>query len=115
MPHRIKTWLYDIRICIDNIEEYLGSQRNYFEYQKDKLVRHGIERNFITIGEAINRILSKNPDIKITHGRSIVGLRNQITHGYDEVDDERIWGIIVNYLPQLKEEINLLLEEMDEE
>lgn len=109
MPHRINAWLYDVHTCICNIESFLGSQRNFFEYQKNMIVRHSVERNLITIGEAINRILSKYPDIAITHARAIVGLRNQITHGYDEIDDERIWGIIVNYLPLLKKEVEQLL------
>lgn len=111
MPHRIHSWLTDILTCITHIEKYLGPKRDFFEYRRNTLIRHGVERNLITIGEAVNRILSKEPDIAITHARAIVNLRNQITHGYDEVSDERIWSILSNYLPLLKEEVSRLLEE----
>jgi uncharacterized protein with HEPN domain len=110
MPHRTHAWLIDIQTCINNIEEFMKPKRDFFEYQQNKLVRHAIERNLITIGEAINRILTKDPTIAITHARAIVNLRNQITHGYDEVSDERIWAILCNYLPLLKEEVNHLIE-----
>jgi uncharacterized protein with HEPN domain len=72
----------------------MNPKPDFLEYQQNKLVRHAIERNLITIGEAINRILTKEPTITITHARAIVNLRNQITHGYDEVSDERIWAIL---------------------
>jgi uncharacterized protein with HEPN domain len=61
------------------------------------------------IGEAMNRILKEDEDIEIHNARRIVGLRNQIIHGYDTVSDENIWGIIINHLPRLKEEIYALM------
>lgn len=110
MPHRIYAYLIDIQNCINNINEFLKPKRSFSDYQQNKQMRHAIERNLITIGEAMNRILAKDPDIAITHARAIVNLRNQITHGYDEVSDERIWAILCNYLPLLKDEIDHLLD-----
>ena len=43
MPHRIEKFLYDFKESIDSIEEYLGDKRDFFEYQKNKLLRRGIE------------------------------------------------------------------------
>lgn len=57
----------------------------------------------------MNRILKENPDIEINHARRIIGLRNQIIHGYDTVSDENIWGIVMTHLPKLKDEIELLI------
>ncbi len=62
------------------------------------------------IGEAVNRILKENPDVEINNARKIIGLRNQIIHGYDSVSDENIWGIIMVHIPKLKEEVNKLIE-----
>ena len=45
------------------------------------------------------------------HARNIVDTRNRIIHGYDAVSDEVIWGIVINYLPVLDQEIRLLLGE----
>jgi uncharacterized protein with HEPN domain len=40
--------------------------------------------------------------------KRIIGLRNQIIHGYDSVSDENIWGIITIHLPKLKTGIDIL-------
>ncbi|HBL75687.1 MAG TPA: hypothetical protein DD458_10710 [Prolixibacteraceae bacterium] len=37
-------------------------------------------------------------------------MRNRVIHGYDKIDNEIVWGIIVKYLPVLKIEINNLLK-----
>lgn len=110
MDERVEKWLWDIKLSIDDIEEYMGEERNFYEYQSSKLKRLAIERSLEIIGEAMNRILNRQPDISITHARSIVGLRNLIIHTYDKVDDSFIWKIVCNDLPQLKTEVNELLE-----
>lgn len=113
MPHRIPAWLEDIQTCITRINHILGPRRNFFIYKNDDVTRLYIERNLEIIGEAMNRILSKQPDIAITHARNIVNLRNLISHAYDGIDDERIWSIICKDLPRLKEEVDRLLEDTD--
>ncbi|MFO7616959.1 MAG: HepT-like ribonuclease domain-containing protein [Bacteroidales bacterium] len=37
--------------------------------------------------------------------------RNKIIHGYDEIQPEQIWSIIINYLPILKAEVQELLND----
>jgi len=63
------------------------------------------------IGEAMNRILKEDPDFLIEDARRIVGLRNQIIHGYDSISDENIWGVVINHLPNLKTEVENLIKE----
>lgn len=63
------------------------------------------------IGEAVNRLLKLDEPPEINNARRIVDLRNFIIHVYDEVDAEILWGIIVNNLPELRKEVELLLEE----
>jgi len=111
MKREIKKYLFDIKISVDSIFDYLGETRNFFEYQENKLLRRGIEREIEIIGVATNRILKYDPTIKIENARQIVDTRNWVIHGYDKVDDVVIWGIIFNHLPRLKIEIEKLLEE----
>jgi uncharacterized protein with HEPN domain len=111
MKREIKKYLFDIHTSIDSIFEYLGGERNFFEYQKNKLLRRGIEREIEIIGEATNRILKIDPDFNLTNARQIVDTRNWVIHGYDKVDDVVIWGIISNHLPNLKKEIEEYLKE----
>ncbi|WP_262506199.1 HepT-like ribonuclease domain-containing protein [Rufibacter radiotolerans] len=44
------------------------------------MLRRATERNLEIVGEAVNRILVKDPDFPIEQARRIVGLRNQIIH-----------------------------------
>ena len=39
----------------------------------------------------------------------IVALRNRVIHGYDTVDDEVIWTIVQNHVPELKSRLDDLL------
>ena len=110
MKDEIKRYLYDISISINSIFEYLGEERNFFEYQNNKLLRRGVEREFEIIGEAVNRILIKEPEISISNARRIVQTRNFIIHNYDKVDDTLIWGIISNDLPKLQIEVGKLID-----
>ena len=74
------------------------------------MLKRAIERNLEIIGEAINRILKEDPDFPIENAKKIIGLRNQIIHGYDSISDENIWGIITVYLPKLKSEIDIMIK-----
>jgi uncharacterized protein with HEPN domain len=109
MKREIKKHLYDIKTSIDSIFEYLGKELDFKAYQKNKLLRRGIEREIEIIGEAMNRIIKLSPNFKIENSRKIIDTRNWVIHGYDKVDDIVIWGIITDDLPKLKLEINNLL------
>jgi uncharacterized protein with HEPN domain len=103
-------FLYDVKIAIDEIDSYFETEpRNFDNYKKNSLLKRAIERNFEIIGEAITRILKEDPAFPIENAKKIIGLRNQIIHGYDSISDENIWGIITNYLPKLKSEINTMI------
>jgi uncharacterized protein with HEPN domain len=110
MQLEIQKYLFDIQMSIDSINEYLGDKRNFTYYQNNKLLRRGIERELEIIGEAANRILKIDSDIKIDNARKIVDLRNWVIHGYDKIDDVIIWGIISKQLPLLKKQVDKLLK-----
>lgn len=109
MKREIKKYLFDIKTSIDSIFSYLGEERNFIDYQNNKLLRRAVEREIEIIGEAMNRILKIEPTIQIENARQIVDTRNWVIHGYDKVDDVVIWGIVSKHLPKLKEEIETLL------
>jgi len=109
MELEIKTWLQDINRSIEEIYDFLPSKRDFFEFQNDLKTKKAVERNLEIIGEALNRILKKKPNIKISDTRKIVDTRNRIIHGYDSVTEDVIWLIVVKYLPILKTEVEELL------
>lgn len=107
MDEKVLKCLYDIKIAIDEIYLFLETgPRNLENYRQNFLFKRAIERNLEIIGEAINRILKYDPEFPIDNARRIVGLRNQIIHGYDSVSDDSIWAIITDQLPKLKVEID---------
>ena len=110
MDTEIKTWLYDILNSIKEIEEYFKVKPKLFDlFVSDIKTKRAVERNLEIIGEAVNRIQKKNNSIEISNARKIIDTRNRITHGYDTVSDDVIWGIIIKYLPELKIEIEKLI------
>ena len=111
MDNSQKKLLMDILTCIESIEGYLRSNKKFEEYDRNFLVQDAVERNLITIGEAMNRLLILLPDIPITNSRRVVDARNKLTHGYDEIENVQVWSILINHLPILKMEVKNLLDE----
>lgn len=112
MDNELKTWLYDILQSIDEIDSYYDNKPRIFkEYISDIKTKRAIERNLEIIGEAVNRILKKDNKFKLSNAAKIIGTRNRIIHGYDNISDDLIWSIVINHLPKLKEEVVRLLNE----
>jgi len=109
MDDFIYAWLFDIKTSIEEIESYFPNGKAFHFYQEDLKTKRAVERNIEIIGEAMSRILKVDPEIKISNARKIVSARNKIIHGYDEISDDVIWGIVVNNLPILKKEVEKLL------
>ena len=76
MKRELKKYLFDIKVSIDSIFEYLGDKRNFFEYQQNKLLRRGIERKIEIIGETTNRILKLDSNVQIENANKIIDTRN---------------------------------------
>ena len=70
-------------------------------------------RNLQTLAESTQRI---SQALKSSHPgvdwRSIAGFRNILVHDYLGIDLERVWGVVVNRLPLLKNEIDSMLSQM---
>ncbi len=111
MTDEIRKYLHDIKVSIIAINEYLGTERNFFNFQNNRMLKMAIEREFEIIGEAMNRILKIDNKISISSSRKIVDLRNYLSHGYDSVDYNTLWGIISKHLPKLEIEIIDLLKD----
>jgi uncharacterized protein with HEPN domain len=110
MKPEINAWLEDIQRSIVEIFDFLPSEQNYSDFEKDLKTRKAVERNIEIIGEALNRILKVDSDISVSDSRKIVDTRNRIIHGYDSVTADILWLIVKKSLPILLEEVNNLLE-----
>jgi uncharacterized protein with HEPN domain len=108
MVNRIKQYLFDIEQSIGDVKSYISAVDSFDDYEKDKMIRRAVERELEIIGEAINRILKIDPDIKISNAKKIISLRNKIIHGYDDVDDVIIYTVATKHLDMLKKDIDSL-------
>ena len=84
-------------------------------FHRDRRMRQPVERNVAVIGEAINRLLRRDPDVarRVSGIQRIVGMRNAVVHRHDVIDDEHVWHAIHERLPGLRDEIDALLPEED--
>ena len=108
MDDIVQKYLLDIKESVLSIEIYLGNKRDFKAYLSNKMLRRAVEREFEIIGEAMNKLDSIDSELEISSKRQIIGLRNRVIHGYDKIDDEIIWGVILPHLPKLKKEIENL-------
>jgi uncharacterized protein with HEPN domain len=78
------------------------------------LIRSAVEREFITIGEALKVLSVHEAQLiaAIPEGRQIIGFRNLLTHEYLNVSNHVLWGAIQVNLPVLVEHFRQLLEQL---
>jgi uncharacterized protein with HEPN domain len=106
-----KKLLKDMEQSALNIDVHLEGRRIWEEFLKNITKRRAIERELEIIGEATNKLLKINPNLKITSARKIVSLRNRVIHAYDTVDEMLVWKVVVKDIPILLSEIELLLQQ----
>ncbi len=84
-------------------------------YEQDAVVRSAVERNFEIIGEALNRIRRTDPATatRVPEHDDIIAFRNLLIHGYDVIDQARVWQVIQNDLPGLQEQVQKILREIE--
>lgn len=102
--------MLDIQQSIEEIDEFLGDQRDFSAYQKDVKTKKAVERNLEIIGEAVNRILKADSNFQLENAKNIIATRNRIIHSYDNISDELIWTIVCKELPKLKVQVDNLIE-----
>ena len=94
--------LEDVRIAAAFILDKTNG-KSLDDYLADDILRPAVERNFEIIGEALNRLGRKDAQTleQIPDHAQIIAFRNILIHGYDAIDDRRVWDAIVNSLPTL--------------
>lgn len=102
MERDTNAYLYDIMHSCQNIREFT-TDIDFQTYEANSLIKSAVERQFIIIGEALNRINRVDPVMysHIPHAERIIGFRNIIVHGYDIVSDQLVWQIVQSHLSEL--------------
>jgi len=67
MDERILKWLYDIRTAILEIESYFEDlPKDFNQYESNIILKRAVERDLEIIGEAVNRIVQREPSFPIS-------------------------------------------------
>jgi uncharacterized protein with HEPN domain len=106
-------YLVDIQLVIDELKTFFPDEKKFEDFNNKIVIKRAVERIYEIIGEAIRNYKNLNPPFEITNAKEIIGLRNIIAHAYDSVDYPKLWGILINKIPQLKLEVDQLVEKYD--
>lgn len=98
-------YIDDILKSISRIEEYTDNV-NRTSFLDDPEKQDAVIRRFEIIGEAVKNLPGevRKQHINIPWKR-IAGMRNVLIHEYSGVNEERVWKVIEQDLPQLQRDI----------
>lgn len=104
-----KKYLSDIVSAIDKINSFIEGIDSFDKYINDIKTQSAVERQLAILGEAVKKLDTINPSIKLINANQIIGFRNRLVHAYDSIDNTIIWTIIKKYLEPLKQDaVNIL-------
>ena len=103
-------YLWDLRNA-SQLAMSFADGKSLRDYQTDALLQSAIERQMITIGEALRGAIEQDQSLisHFTDVRKIIAFRNHVVHKYFDVDDATVWDVIINHLPGVVEIVNVLL------
>lgn len=106
--------LWDMTRAIREIQQFTAGFSEA-EYLNSLMLKRCVERNFEILGEAARRVSgefqAEHPEVD---WRNTVGLRNIISHRYEKVDHQILWGVMQTVLPELLVTLDGLLPEPPE-
>ena len=83
------------------------------QFVSSDMMRDAVERNFEIIGESVKNLpedfRAKYPNIPF---KQIAGMRDKLIHDYFGVDYNLVWETIQNKLPQFKQDIEGITNEL---
>lgn len=101
-----------LRHMLSHAEEAvsLAQGRTRSDLDTDRMLNLALTRLLEVVGEAAGRVpkeqCESHPEIPWPQ---IVSLRNRLIHGYDSVDFDILWQILVNDLPPLIISLKLMI------
>jgi uncharacterized protein with HEPN domain len=103
-------YLGDIQDSCEKILRFTKGMA-YKEFIHDELHFDAVLRNLEVIGEAVKHISDETrtayPNV---NWRKIAGFRDIVAHEYFGVNEETVWDIVKNQVPELLEIVKTMLE-----
>ena len=110
MERDSRAYLLDVRYNCDLILSFIRDS-DIKDYKANDLIKSAVERRFIVLGEALNRLKTLDLNLlgNIPDAARIIAFRNILVHGYESISDELVWEIIVDHVPLLRAKCDELL------
>jgi uncharacterized protein with HEPN domain len=107
-----KKYLFDIQTSAGLLGEFIANKQ-FSDYEHDAMLRAAVERKLEIIGEALAQLARIDSQLvaRISDYRRIIAFRNILIHGYADVDNRLVWGVLEAKLPALRSEVERLLAE----
>lgn len=103
--------LVDILEAIEKIETRTGGGRKAFD--ADEMIQVWVVHHLQILGEAANMLTEKLlEDYPNASWRKMIGMRHILVHHYFEIDHDVVWDVVENSLPVLKDQINMILDDL---
>lgn len=103
-------YLVHITECIARVLDYTKAGKNFF--LSDARTQDAVIRNLQIMAESSQRL---SDAFKSKHSeldwRGLAGFRNVLVHSYLGVDVGRVWEIVENRIPEIKRQVERMLEE----
>jgi uncharacterized protein with HEPN domain len=111
MPPDQAKYLRDILDAAGAIQQYAAG-KTLDDYLQTRALRDAVNWNFCVMGEALAQLskLDETTADQITDRPKIIGLRNQLIHGYGVINHRITWNIVETKLSILIREVTALLD-----
>jgi uncharacterized protein with HEPN domain len=109
-------FLHAVEQACELIEQFTAG-KSIVDFRQDAQLRSAVERQFITIGEAIQQSLRLLPELanSISEYRRIINFRNVMVHGYAQIMPDTVWGVVEKDLVVLHQQVETLIDQSAEE
>lgn len=99
-----------VRDEISKIESFIKNSSKE-DFMKDEKLKYAVVRGLEIIGEAVKNIPeSVKAKYSKVPWKDIAGMRDKLMHHYFGVDYEKVWKVVEEDLPALKEEMEKINE-----
>ncbi len=112
MPSRSADLFFDENLkAIQRICGFIGSM-GFAESDQDEKTASAVERQLLTVTEASVRLSEEDRELcPGVEWRDMRNLGNRLRHAYHDIDNDQIWNIVHEDLPDLRARVERTLRE----
>jgi uncharacterized protein with HEPN domain len=112
MKRNYKLFLDDISQRIEKVESYIENM-TFEEFKQDDKTVSACIREIEVIGEATKQIPKEITNRFNELPWSLMAkMRDKLIHWYFDIDEEIVWNVATQKLPQIKEQIDKIVSEL---